>query len=710
MSIQYGAIYLRDNCWFRAEDVIKLGISTFLKNRDCVYNTGEVTRGNYMMIIEIPHVKINIIDKLLKYHFKKYNIYKGGGTEFYDRQIYHLIEPFLQNLNIEYRILSKDEISIIERNERMNQIKNIVKIKNFINNLNVKNIIQNYKIKKSINTIEPKSHQIEILKTIKDFYNLNDIGKLIWSCGLGKALMSIFIVKYLNYKTVLFGVPSNNLQNQIKNEIYRVYLDKVDILFIGGENSVLDIDKIKSFLTESNNNKKFIITTYHSCYLLNNDDIIFDFKIGDEAHHLVGNDNNSKSFKLFHKIKSSKTLFMTATEKISGDKIKYSMDDETIFGKYIDVKTVYWSIENKKITDYNVVLIKNTDEEIDDIIEKLNIDVTNRELFITSYMCLKSFDKYSDLTHILLYTNNTEDAELAKKYIDEISNLDNSLYNKALYSKNCRNIKTEVDKFKDCLYGIIPCVYIFGEGFDLPKLNGVCIASNMQSEIRIVQYLLRPNRLEANNPNKKAYIIIPYIDSFESNTNSKSFEKVRHIISQMRNVDEKIEQKIICLTNDQKKKKKNLSCSIDDIQINDDSNELEKIKIRLRYSKALNSTSSEEQDEYDYVRSINISLNISSQKEYNEQKSNHIHYIDNPEKYFKLNGVWLNWYHFFGYDTSNFIQQKDDWIKFCKEKQILSIDDYYKHCNTYNQLPKEPANFYNNFSNILNELNLNNRR
>ena len=35
---------------------IKLGISTSIKNRDSVYNTGEVTRGNYIMIIEIPHI------------------------------------------------------------------------------------------------------------------------------------------------------------------------------------------------------------------------------------------------------------------------------------------------------------------------------------------------------------------------------------------------------------------------------------------------------------------------------------------------------------------------------------------------------------------------------------------------------------------------------------------------------------------------------
>jgi len=38
-------------------------------------------------------------------------------------------------------------------------------------------------------------------------------------------------------------------------------------------------------------------------------------------------------------------------------------------------------------------------------------------------MCLKSFEKYNDLTHLLLYTNTTEDAELSKKYINETLSL-----------------------------------------------------------------------------------------------------------------------------------------------------------------------------------------------------------------------------------------------------------------------------------------------
>ena len=34
------------------------------------------------------------------------------------------------------------------------------------------------------------------------------------------------------------------------------------------------------------------------------------------------------------------------------------MEDKTIFGDYIDIKTVHWAIENKQITDYNVYVIK----------------------------------------------------------------------------------------------------------------------------------------------------------------------------------------------------------------------------------------------------------------------------------------------------------------------------------------------------------------
>ena len=120
---------------------------------------------------------------------------------------------------------------------------------------------------------------------------------------------------------------------------------------------------------------KFLITTYESCNkLLNNK---FDFKIGDEAHHLVGS-TEEKTKDAFHKIKSNKSLFMTATEKViennRTNKVIYSMDDTDIFGQVIDSKSIKWAIENKKITDYYLLILKNTNEEINTIIKSLNLD------------------------------------------------------------------------------------------------------------------------------------------------------------------------------------------------------------------------------------------------------------------------------------------------------------------------------------------------
>lgn len=739
-----GTIYLRDNAWYKMENVIKMGIATFAKDRSNTYITGEVERGEYICVIEITLDKMKFIDKCLNHYFKSFHIYKGGGTEFYDRCIIDLIEPYFKNINIPYKILTKEEINRMNRCERLRTIPNIDKLKIIINQLNIQNIIQKLKDKnkkdnsntKIIDSLlyQPNRQQQTVLEMIKGFYSLNDIGKLIWACGLGKALLSILIVNLLKFKSVVFGVPSKNLQKQITREILKIFPNKNNILLVGGdeENGIKSASSGEEIIAFLNNNNiilttkpKFVISTYHSCHLLVDRDISVDFKIGDEAHHLVGIEREEeRGFRLFHKITSIKSLFMTATEKTietHTNRATYSMEDETAFGKYIDIKSVYWAIENKKITDYNCVILKNTEDEVDNIISSLRINVSNKKLFMSCYMCLKSFALYKDLSHVLLYTNTIDDADLATKYISELLELDivsikkDDIYNNALHSKNCRDLETEINKFKNAIYGIIPCVYIFGEGFDLPKLNGVCIAGNMQSETRIVQYLLRPNRLETGNPNKKAYIIIPYTDSDDWETKNKSYDKVKHIVSQMRNVDENIEQKIQVYVGINKKKENKENnqqrCWFEDYEFEENSEEMSKIKMRLRYSKALDSKFTEEQDEYNYVKSINHSLDIQSKKEYIEKKHIHCNFIDFPEEYFKAKGVWTNWYDFMGVDTTKFIHSKQEWINFCKEKNIKSLDEYYKSCEIYDVLPKDPADFYyKDFTNIPTELGFNRTR
>lgn len=734
----YGYIYFRDNDWYSRENVIKMGITENIIDRDGTYITGEVFRGNYPKVIQVPLHSLPILDRCLKHYFQSYNVYKMGGTEFYQKCVMDLVDEYLNKTNIDFHILSQDEINTIERTQRVRKtIKKIKKtskldVTKFIGKLrkNKKNI-KNEKNKK-VETLqaviykEPNAQQKYVLSTIEQFYQENDIGKLIWACGLGKALLSILIVQKMNYKKVIIGVPSKPLQDQIKDEILKIFPNKTNILFVGGDknkdiSTTTNLDVIKKFLENTNEQPKFIVTTYHSCHYIVDDSVLCDFKIGDEAHHLVGIETEEKKgFRKFHKIQSTKSLFMTATEKVDESRTaSYSMDDERVFGKCIDTKTVSWAINNKKITDYMMVTLKTDEQVVDDIISYYGIKVTNKQIFISAFMALKSPEKYNTLTHILLYTNTIEDAELAKQYIDQLLELNilntiekDDVYNNVLHSDSSCDVKEELTIFKSKKYGIISCVYIFGEGFDLPKLNGVCIAANMQSEIRIVQYLLRPNRLEIGNPNKIAYVILPYIDSdeWENSYKTASELKLKNIVSQLRNVDENIEQKIrasiLQKRREQGKINETRCDSYDEFYCVEDecANELNKIKLRLRHSKSLRSNYSEEQDEYNYVREINRSLNIQSPEEYESKEGIHPHFIKSPEDYFKARGVWTNWYDFMGVDTKKFIHSKVEWINFCKEKKVSSASDYFEKCKFYSVLPSHPVWLYTDFTNIPNEL------
>jgi predicted helicase len=601
------------------------------------------------------------------------------------------------------------------------------------------------------NGFTPYYYQQEILDKIENFYSNNDIGKIIWACGLGKALLCIFIVAKLKFKSVVIGVPNIQLQKQIRFEIMRLFPNDKNILYVGGTpdntkdykiNSTTNIDEIDKFIHIESSECKFLVTTYNSCSLLSNN-YTFDFKIGDEAHHLVGKD--SENYKKFHTIKSKKILFMTATEKIvennGKNEIVYSMEDENIFGKIIDSKSISWAIENKKITDYNLVILKNTEEEIDNVISSLKLEnandkdkiFKNKELFLSAYMALKSIEKYEDLTHILIYTNETANAILVIEIINNILKLDivnidkdncyiNSLHSKSPSKKKLNDIKLsdgsikegEISKFKKSSWGIISSVYLFGEGFDCPKLNGVVFAEKMDSAIRIVQSTLRPNRLDKTIPNKKAYVIIPYLDNEKFTKKDDSYEKCRILISRIRNEDKHIETKINVVSigkpSTRSSNTQNENILVSDIVEN--AEQLNNIKLRLRYSKALDSELKEEEDEYNYVKQLNKELDIQSKEEYSSKqiKDKHINYIDDAETHFKSKCVWINWYDFIGVDTKKFIQDKNDWINFCKENNVKSLDEYNELCKLHEKLPMNPQEFYIGCLDIDIELEFNTKR
>jgi len=179
-------------------------------------------------------------------------------------------------------------------------------------------------------------------------------------------------------------------------------------------------------------------------------------------------------------------------------------------------------------------------------------------------------------------------------------------------------------------------------------------------------------------------------------------------------VDETIEQKInvVSLNNTDYKLSNDQQEKIQYHDIIENQDELIKIILRLRCSKSLDSKCTEDQDEFNYIKQLNKELNIQSKEDYSDIaiENKHKMYIKNPEEYFNSKGVWTNWYDFMGINTKIFIQDKNDWIIFCKDKNIESLDDYYELCKKHSNLPNEPIDFYKNFSNINYELKINKER
>jgi hypothetical protein len=141
-------------------------------------------------------------------------------------------------------------------------------------------------------------------------------------------------------------------------------------------------------------------------------------------------------------------------------------------------------------------------------------------------------------------------------------------------------------------------------------------------------------------------------------------------------------------------------------------NELTKIILRLRYSKALGSKCSEEEDEFNYIKQLNKELNIQSKEVYADKviKDKHKNYIQNPEEYFRTKGVWTDWCDFLGVDTKKFIQDKNDWINFCKDNNVKSLDDYKNLCKLHEKVPINPLDFYIGCLDISIELGFKTRR
>lgn len=645
MNQTNGYIYVRNHPSYDVDDACKMGKANNIPERDTQYATGEIKRGYFEAVFEVPIEKMGIVERLLQNEFRELNVKYDAGTEFYNKKIITLIEPYLIILGIKYKKLSKQEISDLVRCNRVRKTIKKINIQSLIH------ILKSKRTNKQIVSYIPRNDQTIIIGKSVIHFQQYDKGMLVLMCGVGKTLISLWITQELNSNTILIGVPNKLLLKQLE-EVICVLFQSVPYLIVSGG---VDTENIMRFL-ENNQKKCIVITTYSSAHKVytatQHTRFVFGMKILDEVHHLTTNNmrlaHTTKKYIQMLNIPSVKQLSLTATlkqlESMCDDGIVVSNDNVEYFGEIIDRKCLLWAINENIICDYVIQTIITNEEQLEQQLSRFHIiEENDKRLFLSAFASLKSiFDGHSH--HLLIYSNNKDNSLKLTQYIKmllddnyfDIPDLYYSNYHSEMKSKDQKEI---INNFEKAKFGIITCVYCLGEGYDNHNIDAVVFAENMSSNIRIVQSALRASRKNKHQPNKITKIILPILnkDDWLENNNNPDFKKVREVIYQMGLEDETITQKIKVFNIEVKKHTISISKKyIDDVDNFGDYDEELTTKLRLKTIKrtTLGTT-------YEKARKIIVSKNIKNKEEYFElcEKDNRL----SVEPELTYTGQFTNW-------------------------------------------------------------------
>ena len=647
MNQTNGYIYVRNHPSYDVADACKMGKAKNIPERDTQYATGEIKRGYFEAVFEVPIEKMGIVERLLQNEFHELNVKYDAGTEFYNKKIITLIEPYLIMIGIKYKKLSNQEISDLVRCNRVRKTIKKINIQSLIQILNSK------RTNKQIVSYIPRNDQTIIIEKSVIHFQQYDKGMLVLMCGVGKTLISLWITQELNSNTILIGVPNKLLLKQWEQVICGLFQSVPYLIVSGG----VDTENIMRFL-ENNQKKCIVITTYssaHKVYTATQDTtFVFGMKVLDEVHHLTTNNmrlaHTTKKYIQMLNIPSVKQLSLTATlkqlESMCDDGIVVSNDNVEYFGEIIDRKCLLWAINENIICDYDIETLETSEEKIENHLEQFNITEENdKRLFLSAYASLLSIN-LNHSHHLLIYSNNKDNSLKLIQYIKmllhdnyfDIPDLYYSNYHSEMKSKDQKEI---INNFEKAKFGIITCVYCLGEGWDFPLLDGVVFAENMTSNIRIVQSALRASRKNKNDTNKKTKIILPILnrDDWLENNENPDLKKVREVIYQMGLEDETISQKIKVFRINIEKQKPKPKRENEEMEMADEFGEYDdeltnRLRLKTIKRTALATT-------YEKARKIIADKNIKSKESYYELCERDNRLSKEPEIAFK--GQFTNW-------------------------------------------------------------------
>lgn len=502
-----GYIYIRSNEWFQTKQLVKLGETENVNDRNSTYITGEPISGTFVKIYQVYGSKS--VESKLKRYFANYNYKGNGGIEFFQDCIVDLIETAMDELEIEY-----EQVSIEDTPESTRS-------------LSTPSLITPDVSLELSDNIETIFHHRQYQKDIIDFgYNtLNEDSKfyLELATGGGKSVIVFNIVNMLKPDTIVIFTPRKNINKQNVSGKY--------ISIVGYDYIIYDHNSGKSFDKKDKNILVACIQSYERIY-----EYLTTYTMGDvfvwfdEAHWMVENWTNVKNdentiIQYYLKDVSIKYRMFTSASP-NHDLIKRN---ESIFGRLHSPIKVKQLIKDKWLCPI-----------LPHIFE------TNSQNANVIQYCLQHFTKFQKSWGFSFHNNCINAGALFRIHYELYKNksttikpfIDVSTKELDLSDIRLEYDFTNISVFENIKNSMAYVVQKYSMGYDFEKIDYLTFCDSKSSYKDIIQCIgrgTRPDKLGDNGTNleKRLHIMLPiYMDQMEMDKSPYKtiFEVLRYLV------------------------------------------------------------------------------------------------------------------------------------------------------------------------------------
>ena len=470
-------------------------------------------------------------------------------------------------------------------------------------------------------------HQKEALGAVRAGLAEDDRGKLVMACGTGKTFTSLKIAEDLagTGRHVLVLMPSLALMAQSVREwtadaqiplrsfavcsdtqvgkrrrssIDVAEIDVLDLAFPATTNALKLAERVGRPAPDK---MTVIFATYQSIQVIADAQAAygvpeFDLIICDEAHRTTGATlagEDESNFVKAHSndvIRARKRLYMTATPRIFGEKVKTraeeadavlaSMDDEALYGKTLYYRGFSWAVENNLLTDYKVVVLAMDEGLVSASVQKRLADSSSELVLddatkiVGCYKALTKADMKVDLAgdplpmrRALAFCNDIATSKLVCKefsavveeFLSEAQSEDAMEADGALCCEvehvdgtfNAKRRGALLDWLKadagEQTCRVLTNARCLSEGVDVPALDAIMFLHPRKSQIDVVQSVGRVMRKAEGK--KMGYVILPVgvppgIPPEQALNNNEKYRVVWQILNALRAHDDRFDATI----------------------------------------------------------------------------------------------------------------------------------------------------------------------